>query len=177
VTHEIRGELATLIQVVRRLDTISPNERLRTRGAIIGSHGSDQGDEMKEIISMIEMLDVPHAEETKLWKSVAETILQSLSYPSMSHRYESVLESYPETSEWAFRDSETKQLPWSNLSQWLRTGEGIYWINGKAGSGKSTLMKHIFDDARTRRFLREWANGAALNPPTTTPLCLASFFF
>ena len=60
ITHEIRCQLATLIQMVRRLDTISPNERVRTRASIIESHRSDRVDEMKDIISMIEMLDVPH---------------------------------------------------------------------------------------------------------------------
>ncbi|PMD17222.1 hypothetical protein NA56DRAFT_752573, partial [Hyaloscypha hepaticicola] len=116
MTHKIRCHLATLIQIVRRLDTISPNERLRTRASVIESHRRDRGDEMKEIISMIEMLDVPHAEEIILGKSVTEAIIQSLSYPSMSHRYKSVLESYPETFEWAFRDTQAGQLPWSNLS-------------------------------------------------------------
>lgn len=128
MTHKIRCHLATLIQIVRRLDTISPNERLRTRASVIESHRRDRGDEMKEIISMIEMLDVPHAEEIILGKSVTEAIIQSLSYPSMSHRYKSVLESYPETFEWAFRDTQAGQLPWSNLSQWLRAGEGIYHV-------------------------------------------------
>jgi hypothetical protein len=47
---------------------------------------------------------------------------------------------------------------WSNYAQWLREGEGIYWINGKAGSGKSTLMRYIVEDLRTRRMLEQWAD-------------------
>lgn len=74
MTHNIRCQLATLIQMVRRLDTISPNERLRTRASVIESHRSDRGNEMKDIISMIEMLDIPHAEEIILGKSVTEAI-------------------------------------------------------------------------------------------------------
>jgi NACHT domain len=57
---------------------------------------------------------------------------------------------------------------------WLKTGSGVYWINGKPGSGKSTLMKHIYDDERTRLYLKEWAQ---IGDSKHVPLVIASFFF
>lgn len=33
-----------------------------------------------------------------------------------------------------------------SIAEWLESGSGVYWISGKAGSGKSTLMKHLFWD-------------------------------
>lgn len=36
---------------------------------------------------------------------------------------------------------------------WLQSGQGIYLIQGKAGSGKSTLMKFIADHPRTKELL------------------------
>jgi hypothetical protein len=50
----------------------------------------------------------------------------------------------------------------------MREGDGIYWINGKAGSGKSTLMKYIFDDPRTTNLVKEGREKNA---------CVAGFFF
>ncbi|CAP69387.1 uncharacterized protein PODANS_1_10530 [Podospora anserina S mat+] len=40
---------------------------------------------------------------------------------------------------------------------WLKTGDGIFWVSGKAGSGKSTLMKFPADHETTQTMLEEWA--------------------
>ena len=50
-----------------------------------------------------------------------------------------------------------RQLSFLN---WLRSGNDIYWISGKAGSGKSTLMRFIVEDVRTRMELQSWAGQA-----------------
>jgi hypothetical protein len=38
-------------------------------------------------------------------------------------------------------DSVSRTLGYENLSHWLGADTGDYWISGKAGSSKSTLMK------------------------------------
>lgn len=57
----------------------------------------------------------------------------------------------------------------SRFEEWLRSGCGIFHISGKAGSGKSTLMKLILSTERTHELLREWAGG--------TRLLFARFYF
>jgi hypothetical protein len=42
---------------------------------------------------------------------------------------------------------------------WLTTGNGIFHISGKAGSGKSTLMKALTRHPRTMQELERWADG------------------
>jgi hypothetical protein len=37
--------------------------------------------------------------------------------------------------------------------KWLSEGQGLFWISGKPGSGKSTLMKHIYGDPQTLSYL------------------------
>ncbi|KAK8090418.1 hypothetical protein PG997_005379 [Apiospora hydei] len=64
---------------------------------------------------------------------------------------------------------EENLLPWHNLVAWLRHGDGIYWINGKLGSGKSTLMKYVYEHSKTRDELKSWAKGH--------PLEISGFFF
>lgn len=49
--------------------------------------------------------------------------------------------------------NETREL----FAAWLRDGDGIFYISGKLGSGKSTLMKYLSDHTRTKEHLREWA--------------------
>jgi hypothetical protein len=129
---------------------------------------------LSEIIAGVEMLDVSQAQENKLRTLVQTEILKSLGYVGMTYRYEAVVDAHPNTFDWAFQDSTAEQLPWSNFATWLKSGKGVYWIHGKPGSGKSTLMKHIFDDHRTRRYLEEWALTFGSR---NTPLCLATFFF
>lgn len=39
----------------------------------------------------------------------------------------------------------------------LSTGRGTFWVSGKAGPGKSTLMKFIAGHSQTERLLNKWA--------------------
>ena len=97
-------------------------------------------------------------------RTIYEMILDSLWFSSMNWRVESVKSSHEKTFCWALDPfAETK------LETWLRTQSGIYWVMGKAGSGKSTLMKYLIQHPRTAGALQEWAG--------TNILVTASFFF
>lgn len=90
----------------------------------------------------------------------------------MTSRYEQIKEVYPATCEWIFTERNETSVPFSDFVSWLRDdGTGVYWINGKAGSGKSTLMRFLLDDERTTTYLKIWADRSH------RPLCIASYFF
>jgi hypothetical protein len=72
------------------------------------------------------MLDISLRQELKLRASVTRSIIRSLSYTAMTNRYEDIAEAHEHTFEWAFHDLTDDQLPWSNFSEWLRTGRGVY---------------------------------------------------
>jgi hypothetical protein len=57
----------------------------------------------------------------------------------------------------------------ASLLDWLRSGSGVFYISGKAGSGKSTLMKFLSQNPRTRKELNLWA--------TDKKLVFVHFFF
>lgn len=97
-----------------------------------------------------------------------ENILSSLRYPEMRNRWDTITKANPSTYEWMF-DAKGQDLPPLKFSKWLSREEGIFWITGKAGSGKSTLVKHISEDLRTRMALETWARGREL--------CIASHYF
>ena len=65
-------------------------------------------------------------------------LLDSLKFDTMHSRQESISEAYPETYDWIFSGDEHAQQS-SNFAAWLETGNDLFWICGKAGSGKSTV--------------------------------------
>jgi hypothetical protein len=86
----------------------------------------------------------------------------------MIDRQDRIVEAHKETFRWIF-DSPKKSTPWPSFTEWLQSGSGLYWITGKAGSGKSTLMKYIYTHARTSNLLQDWCGNF--------PLVVAAFYF
>ncbi|KAJ8063990.1 hypothetical protein OCU04_007835 [Sclerotinia nivalis] len=97
------------------------------------------------------------------------SILETLKFSSMNLRYETIAEAHQQTFEWIFCDPEVERKSWSHFNEWLRCENGIYWIHGKPGSGKSTLMRFIVQDPRSHEYAKTWAQKVALETP--------SFFF
>ncbi|GAB7359743.1 hypothetical protein MBLNU230_g6916t1 [Neophaeotheca triangularis] len=85
-----------------------------------------------------------------------QQILQSLQYPGMDSRREMVRPTHEDTFQWIF-DGRQEQRQETKYTRWLKGGQGIFWISGKPGSGKSTLMKYISNHTRTIELLRRWA--------------------
>ena len=74
-------------------------------------------------------------------------ILRHLNRLEIDERFNKVDEAYRTTYEWIYQNSEL------GFIKWLTTGDGIFFISGKPGSGKSTLMKFIYSDPRTSQHL------------------------
>ncbi|PVH78540.1 hypothetical protein DL98DRAFT_550080 [Cadophora sp. DSE1049] len=97
------------------------------------------------------------------------TILDALHFRAVNARRTAIPPAHQKTFQWAFNGSMGSTKRWDSLHDWLRGGSGCYWINGKAGSGKSTLMKFLHESSETTRLLKAWAGGSEL--------IVASFFF
>jgi hypothetical protein len=88
-----------------------------------------------------------------------QQFLNSFRFPRINKRQNTIQVSHPDTFEWIFEEpGETEGiddfvLKWSSFPAWLRGGTGTYWISGKAGAGKSTLMKFLLGNENTRRLL------------------------
>lgn len=102
-------------------------------------------------------------------EEVEQTILRSLRFATMRDRPESLAEAHKKTFEWIFEETLARQQPWDSFTDWLISDNGLYWINGKAGSGKSTLMRFISTHENTSAILRAWSGGARLE--------IASYYF
>ncbi|USP76277.1 hypothetical protein yc1106_03551 [Curvularia clavata] len=94
-------------------------------------------------------------------------VLDRLWFRFIDDRKNNIEDAHSETFEWAIR-APAPNTKWDDLRQWLRSGSDIYWISGKPGSGKSTLMKHLFGHPEVAELLGEWAGNQKLT--------MASFF-
>jgi hypothetical protein len=61
-------------------------------------------------------------------------------FEDMSYRYQNVDSPFETTFEWIF-DLDKKSPEANKFIQWLSSGDGIFHICGKLGSGKSTMSK------------------------------------
>ncbi|KAH8889242.1 hypothetical protein GQ53DRAFT_870288, partial [Thozetella sp. PMI_491] len=118
-------------------------------------------------------------------------ILASLDFHSRNERVNGIAEAHTQTFDWLFGISEgegdesgteqdhdcvllgfekdAKKATWDSFSLWLASDEPIYWISGKPGAGKSTLMKHLYSHPQTKQRLSRRTN--------ETVLLLSHFFY
>lgn len=91
--------------------------------------------------------------------------LESLKFSDLIHGQKRIVDAHKETYQWIFDASGQRLGNWSNFVTWLQQGHGTYWINGKAGSGKSTLMNFIWQNQQTLDHLRAWAGTKSILTP------------
>lgn len=51
---------------------------------------------------------------------------------------------------------------WPDFKEWLQSEDNIYWISGKPGLGKSTLVKFLIDSPATIAALGTWRQGTKI---------------
>jgi hypothetical protein len=107
--------------------------------------------------------------------STEQFILGQLRFDTMRDRYVAIHEAHTKTFSWilepelrASTSPNTTEHP--RFLKWLTSSESsLYWVSGKPGSGKSTLMKYLCTSPLTLTELRTWSSDCKL--------VTANFFF
>lgn len=88
-------------------------------------------------------------------------VLLSLRFPDMRIRESSIRDAHKNTYDWVVETNQDRENERQNelplINTWLKSGDGVFWLAGKAGSGKSTLMKHVTRQANLASLLQKWA--------------------
>jgi hypothetical protein len=157
---DLENHTERIIHIQNHTNEILTREHEQTRRTILASLHSSRSCEPYETRDCFlgSSKDLSQQETDYLIES---SLLASLRFPTMENRFDEIEPAHRETFEWIFRPP-TQQSKWSNFPQWLSEGGGIYWINGKAASGKSTLMRFICEDPRTDNLLNEWSSSGLL---------------
>ncbi|KAI9693968.1 MAG: hypothetical protein M1822_003239 [Bathelium mastoideum] len=94
-----------------------------------------------------------------------QELFRSLYFPRFRMRHDKIDDAHAQTFGWAFEN----HLPHTDqplaFAEWLKRETGVFWVRGKAGAGKSTLMKFVSNHPKTMTYLKEWAG---LNELITT---------
>ncbi|EXJ89467.1 hypothetical protein A1O3_02534 [Capronia epimyces CBS 606.96] len=118
---------------------------------------------------------VDHLVQRQAERAELDNLLKSLHFPEIDQRQDSIEDAHAQTFEWIFKDSVQLNKPWldkpwSSFLDWARNDDDqLYWILGKPGSGKSTLMNFLVQDERPK--------AALTSTPSDLPPLLLTFFF
>jgi hypothetical protein len=158
VAGDFQAQLRTLSVLLDRINIVIADQEDPTRKLIVDVFQlALQSNEQDEKMGKVQ------ASEQAIRRKVSNEILDSLLFPSIVERFEEVAEAHERTFQWIFQnlsiipDEELQDEPqrqWSDFTHWPRHDGGVYWINGKAASGKSTLTKYIFMHLALRQHLK-----------------------
>ncbi|KAH7409589.1 heterokaryon incompatibility protein-domain-containing protein [Cadophora sp. MPI-SDFR-AT-0126] len=130
----------------------------------------------KEIRESISLGQTPRTQQIDLScpsslnpKYTREAFLSSLFFPEHETRRANVKPPWEATFQWIFQDDDSERPKKSKFAEWLQSESSTYWISGKAGSGKSTLMAYILHEYSLKDNLKIWSNG--------NDVLVLSFFF
>ena len=126
-------------------------------------------------------------------------LLKALAFPEINERrnmIEGRVDDFGDTYKWILdntrtehaRSKKTDSPPKQTFVNWLETGTGLFWISGKPGSGKSTLMDYIYHNIQPEKvgsdLLRAWAGSHSVViltfwffRPASTPLLRTLYGF
>lgn len=79
----------------------------------------------------------------------AAFVIDSLTINTMEFRHSSIRDAYPKTCYWVF----------DAFVDWLQSEDPIFWISGKPGSGKSTMMKWLVNNKETELKVSQYLGG------------------
>jgi len=171
VAGELQSQTSALLRLITRQEAVVHSQADVNTRIVVNVY--TDGDQLKGSFKDVanEACQVIKIEEGKIRRSVAATILESLDFSASKQCVEEVTEAHHDTFKWIFQHplNDPEGRDWDDFVQWLETGEGLYWINGKAGSGKSTLLKMVCHSPRTASHLAVWKGDL--------DLCMAHFFF
>ncbi|KAK3368129.1 hypothetical protein B0H63DRAFT_528511 [Podospora didyma] len=139
-------------------------ERLRSEGMMLDF---DQSTKLDQIMTAPRLL-AKNVEDIKQQNTQGTPSIQDIEslekqFPTQPVRHARIPEAYRNTFGWASnKPREDTGNSATYIAKWLRGGDGIFWVSGKPGSGKSTFMNFIADDPRTRSILQKWSGSKRL---------------
>jgi hypothetical protein len=114
---------------------------------------------------------LPGIAEYGIRYAAEQRILASLRFKDMETRQATLRSAHQNTFSWIFNSSTDikESRPSVKFVAWLNSDDSLYWVSGWPGSGKSTLMKYLWNHELVRENLKNWSRNDRL--------IITSYFF
>ncbi|KAH7150298.1 hypothetical protein B0J13DRAFT_620616 [Dactylonectria estremocensis] len=103
-----------------------------------------------------------HQPQISTWEVHSQNLVQRLWSNEISVRKSRISQAHRETFDSAYSPPDIEKAEWSSFIDFLKGETSLYWITDKPGSGKSTLMKYLFDNPRTEAHISRWSRGVTV---------------
>ncbi|RKK80148.1 hypothetical protein BFJ71_g16003 [Fusarium oxysporum] len=166
---DVQGLIAQIAQGHTMMENLIRKESALMRDAIIRESVRSEG-----------AINAHTATQALAFKTAAgaqtrcDAFLKSLKFPQMKQRYNAIMDSGDATFDRVFAscegqsttdgchessDDDTEEIgrSWALFVAWLQSDASLFYIRGKPGSGKSTLVKFIVDNDKTQRLVECWS--------------------
>jgi DNA replication protein DnaC len=165
----IISRLNELLEINRRLEITRTVDILALRTEFDQALRNNQNNARKEQSADL----ISKVASDGLHYSAEQKILFRLRFVRLEDRYRLISPAYRNTLAWLFSDTDSQGQHQvkksSSFVQWLHSDNNLYWISGRPGSGKSTLMKFLCHHKKTKEHLATLAgNGEVI---------IAEYFF
>ena len=153
--------ISQLAYFTTKLREVLPRTSEQTQAAnVVTTTDLEQAQDLKRLKLLLEASSGHHQSISESTQKAIDLqcqnrIIQTLWFRTMDDRRIGITPPHQKTVQWVLKEGIDR--PWDSLHQWLAVGSGIYWVSGKAGSGKSTLMKFLHSHSTTKRLLSSWA--------------------
>lgn len=155
-TNQLQDELSKLRRTLIR----SPENE---RALLVSTWQSTSDMKLAPVVEKVRLglADLAHA-----------NFLSTLQFDQVYDRYKSVTEAHNLTYHWAVQRDSRRDEQWDDLATWFESPTSvsqIYWVTGRPGCGKSTLMRFLANSPNTKALLARWTG--------EQPLLVAQCYF
>jgi len=141
----VKIKLEELVYESRRLETTRTEEIYRLREETINLFKQMEKRVYEEGAKTKAFVQLSHNVERGKEYSAEQRILDFLRFDTMEDRHIGTRPAHEKTLSWIFEEtlSTDASQPHTNSVEWLKSDDSLFWISGKPGSGKSTVMKYL----------------------------------
>ncbi|KAI1126769.1 hypothetical protein F5Y10DRAFT_206453 [Nemania abortiva] len=182
-SSEIVTSIKNIEECNQRMGVESEVQLIEIRAGIIERLGHLQTDATGRLIASSpdkpKGIDIPYSRQTSVLMrelsagmsdlessgheaNTLSLLLQSLHFDVMRSRHDGIGEAHADTFRWILEPDLKDRSQGTKFTRWLRSDRSLFWVRGKPGSGKSTLMKYLARNPGVPEYLNAWSGDSRL---------------